>query len=417
MRYKNLEKVKLSAYSCMRCGQCTGEVLADVGRDGVCPIKDHTPAFEPYMSRGKNLIVRALMEGILEPTQELTDAIFKCSICNSCGTTCHQSYNPFINLPNSRHMDHVGVWEALRADLIDVGFKHLPGHETVLKSLKDYDNPWGQPRTARTRWTRKLENSVVDLSKERVPVDILLFVGCTAGLDTNIQKVVISTARILQKAGIKVGYLGASEVCCGSTCFRIGEPGLALELAERNVKMMNDLNTELDIQTIVTACSGCYKTMFQDYYEHASEIGELKLEVLHVTQYLTRLMEAGKLKFNRNLGIKVTYHDPCHLGKHCKEYEAPREILRSLPGVEFSEMPRNKENSWCCGAGGGVKSGFGDLSTEISFDRIKEAETTGADYLVSTCPFCEQNFRDGAIGIDSKLQVMDIVELVDQSIE
>jgi len=418
-KYENLEKVKLSAYSCMRCGQCTGEVLADIGRDGVCPIKDHTPAFEPYMSRGKNLIVRALLDGTLEPSQELTEAIFKCSICNSCNTTCHQSNNPFINLPNSRHMDHGVVWEALRADLIAAGFKHLPGHETLLNSIKDYDNPWMQPRTARTRWTRKLDNSnLVDLSKDRVPVDVLLFVGCTAGLDANLQKVVISTARVLQKAGIKVGYLGASELCCGSIGYRVGEPKLALDLAKRNVELINSLSTELGIKTVVTACSGCFKTMFQEYHEHATEIGgELIPQVMHVTMYLSRLMEAGKLKFNQNPGIKkVTYHDPCHLGKHCKLYETPREILRNLPGVEFEEMPRNRENSWCCGAGGGVKSGFGDLSTKISYDRIREAEKTGASHLVTTCPFCEQNFSDGIIGIDSKLQVMDIVELVDKSI-
>ena len=151
--------------------------------------------------------------------------------------------------------------------------------------------------------------------------------------------------------------------------------------------------------------------MFQDYPEFSDEIGEIKPEILHTTQYIKRLVDEGKIEFS-GLEANVTYHDPCHLARHVHLFEAPRDLLKAIPGVNLVEMPRNRELSRCCGAGGGVKSGFGELAANISQDRLQEAENTGAEYLVSTCPFCEQNFNDGITARQSNLKVVDLIELL-----
>lgn len=416
-KFHNLEDMdRRSIQHCMQCGNCTYGAREAVGVYGGCPIMSITKELEPVGPRGKMSIIRALMEGdSLEPSQALVDAVFKCTLCHFCNAVCHSGFDESVCTPSQRFNDHANVFEALRADLMEMGFEHLPGHKTLLASIANNDNPWQQPRRARTNWARKLSN-VKDLSRGKETADVLLYVGCTAALDTRIQAVVLATAELLQKAGVDFGYLGEKELCCGSVTKRIGEVGMFEGLARRNVDLFNELHDKCGVKTIVTSCSGCFKTIFQDYHESADEVGEIRAEVLHTTQFLKRLAEQGRLKFNgAGSEMPVTYHDPCHLGRHVHLYETPRALLETIPGVKLVEMKRIKEFSQCCGAGGGLKSGYGDFSTIISQDRIKEAEETGAEYLVSACPFCEQNFTDGVIGANSKLKVVDIVQLINQS--
>jgi heterodisulfide reductase subunit D len=375
----------------------------------------YTKGLEPVGPRGKMQIVRTLLEGAMEPSQELMDAVFKCTTCNFCNAVCHNGFDENVSVISQRFSDHANVFEALRADLVEMGFEHLPGHKAVLASIANNDNPWQQPRRARTNWKRKLKN-VKDLSHGKETAEVLLYVGCTAALDAKTQPVVEATAELLTKAGVDFGYLGEKEVCCGSVAKRIGDVEIFESLAKRNVDMFNELYDKCGVKTIVTSCAGCFKTIFQDYYEEADGVGKIKPEVLHTTQFVKRLVEQGKLKFKgAGSEVTVTYHDPCHLGRHCHLYETPRELLGAMPGVKFVEMKAIKEFSVCCGAGGGLKSGYGDLSTALSLDRIREAEGTGAGHLVTACPFCEQNFRDGVIGANLKLNVVDIVQLMAKS--
>lgn len=411
-KFHNLEDLdRRSIQHCMQCGNCINDVRAAVGVFGGCPMADHTPALEPMVPRGRMMVIRGLLEGELEPTQELVNDVFKCTTCNNCNEICHNGWHEMVSFSADRYNDHANVWEALRADLIEQGFEHLPGHEMVLKSLKDYDNPWQQPRRARANWARKL--NIKELSNDQEQAEVLYFVGCTGALDANLRKVSIATAKILQAAKVDFGILGQDELCCGSIGIRLGERDYFKKIAKQNVERLNNLYEKSGVKTIVTSCSGCFKTFFQDYPEYADEIGSIKPEILHTTQYIKRLVDEGKIKFNE-MNANVTYHDPCHLARHVHLFETPRELIKAVPGINFVEMNRNRNLSRCCGAGGGVKSGFGDLAAKISQDRLEEAEATGSEYLITTCPFCEQNFNDGVTARGSSLKIVDLLELLSE---
>jgi heterodisulfide reductase subunit D len=213
-----------------------------------------------------------------------------------------------------------------------------------------------------------------------------------------------STIELMKKADVDFKLLGADEWCCGSVLLRTGNIEAAKEVAEHNIEAFKNTNTT----KVVTSCSGCYRTLKKDYEEL---FGKQDFEVVHIVDFLKKLIDEGKLKFPK-VNMKVTYHDPCHLGRHSGIYESPREILKSVPGLELLEMARNRQNARCCGAGGGVRSAFKELSDKIADDRLKEAEETGADFLTSACPFCTFALREAAERNGSKIRVLDMPELL-----
>jgi heterodisulfide reductase subunit D len=237
-------------------------------------------------------------------------------------------------------------------------------------------------------------------------VDILYFVGCTASFDVNVKEVGINTINIFDALGLKYGILGSEEKCCGSVLLRIGDHDFE-RLSEYNIRLFNSLN----IKMLVTSCAGCYRTIKVDYLK----MGTLNMEVLHTSQLLARLIQEKKLELKHEVPLKVTYHDPCHLGRHSNIYETPREVLKAIPGLEFVEMDRIREFSRCCGAGGGLKAGFSDIQNKMAQERVKDAEKTGAAHLVSTCPFCYQGLQIGINAVQSKLKMTDLTELVSLS--
>ncbi len=419
-KFHNLEQMDIRPLTfCMQCGTCINDQRSEVGADGTCTVFDFVPGFEPFFSRGKNQVIRALLEGRLEPSQELLDTVGMCTVCNLCNVMCHNSWDEIedggtSSFPIHRIMDQANVFEALRADLVELGFEHRPGHKVLLASIKQNDNPWGQPRRAKADWTRTYKpKNGVNLAKKKEEIEVLYYTGCTAALDRSMRDVVISTAQLLDKVGVKWGYLGADEVECGSILMRIGEREEFKRVASHNVKAFNDLHDNYGLKTIITSCAGCFKTIFQDYPEWHQDIGSaVKPEVRHTFDLMLQYVKEGKLKLEHEVNATVTYHDSCHNGRHCGYFDIPRDLLTSIPGIKLVEMPRNGKTSRCCGAGGGVKSGYGDLSTNISLDRVKEAEATGAEFLVNNCPFCEQNFRDGIIGLNSKIKNFDSVQLL-----
>lgn len=234
-------------------------------------------------------------------------------------------------------------------------------------------------------------------------IDVLYYVGCTASYDVNVKEVAINTINILQHLDIKFGILGTEEKCCGSVLLRIGDHEFE-RLAAYNVKLFNALN----IKMLVTSCAGCYRTIATDYVK----VGELNMEVLHTCQLIARLIRKKRIKLTHEVPLKVTYHDPCHMGRHSNVYDEPREVLKKIPGLEFVEMERIREFSRCCGAGGGLKAGFGDIQNLMAQERVRDAERTGATHLVSTCPFCYQGLQIGINAIQSKVKMTDLTELV-----
>ncbi len=213
-----------------------------------------------------------------------------------------------------------------------------------------------------------------------------------------------STIELLRKADVNFKLLGKDEWCCGSVLLRTGNIETAKDIAEHNIQVLN----KADTTQVLTSCAGCYRTLKKDYEEM---FGKQNFEIIHIVDFLGELVDEGKLKFPE-VKIKVTYHDPCHLGRHTNIYDTPRKILNSIPGLELVEMARNRKNARCCGAGGGVRSAFKELSDKMADERLKEAEETGAEVLTSACPFCTFALREAAKRNGSKMRVLDLPEFL-----
>ena len=226
---------------------------------------------------------------------------------------------------------------------------------------------------------------------------LLYFRGCTAREKLN--SITKATERILKAANIKYETL-EDEQCCGSVLLRTG-------FLEDAMEQMNSNLNGFEGKTIVTSCSGCYKTLKEDYKKHLG----VDLKVIHISQLLEQLIKENRINLKGDKDLKVTYHDSCHLGRHAGEYEAPRNVIASISNLV--EMENNKEKARCCGSGGGVKSAYGDLSNSIAGLRIKEAKETDAELLVSACPFCKLNLSQNS----DDLEVLDLSEFVLKHLE
>ena len=392
-----LDVLALMRYdACTRCGECTA----------TCPTGGEAQDIELVTPRGKILRLKefytrqyGLRAKLLGPRdipedqlKELAGRAYECTICGQCRTVC------------PAHLDTIEMWENMREFLVANGLAPLPAHEAIIKSIENYDNPWMQPRTQRSRWSKRIEKEVRIKDATKESCDVLFFVGCTAAYDPNIRGMAIDTARVLTKASVDFGTLGNEEGCCGSTLLRTGLLEPARRLASRNIEMFERVSPS----TIVTSCAGCYKTIRQDY----PKVGKIGARVVHITEYVNELIDDGKLRLDKTVEGTATYHDPCHLGRHNKLYDQPRRILQSIPGLKTVEMERNREEARCCGAGGGVKTAFPDLAQRISTLRVEDAERTGADMLVTSCPFCYQSLKAAIEAKGSRLRMMDLMELV-----
>ncbi|MHB9148868.1 MAG: (Fe-S)-binding protein [Thermoleophilia bacterium] len=389
--------------ACTRCGEC----------QTLCPVFEQDPR-EGVLPRGKARGVKRLLQEespllrlfgrrVSEDEAEaLISDLYECSVCGQCREVCPVD------------IDTVELWESLRAAAAAAGKGPLPGHEALHQSIQNNENPWQQPRTSRDRWaTRAAKGKNAEIEPvanitER-PAEVLYFVGCTASFDMNLKQVAVNTARVLQAAEVDFAMLGQEERCCASVMMRVGLRDEFEERARANVEQLNSLG----IRTLVTSCSGCFKTIGQDY----PRVAPLDFEVVHISQFMLRLLDEGRLALDREVPMTVTYHDPCHLGRHRGVYDAPREVLARVPGIDLVEMERSRENARCCGAGGGLKSGFPDVQGKISHGRVQEAEATGAEALVSSCPFCYQGLQVGITSSGSALRMMDLTEVVSAALE
>jgi heterodisulfide reductase subunit D len=405
--------------ACTRCGECLTwcPVYDQDKREDILPrqkildfmhiVKTQQGPLSRILRSGNvPEVLKDLLRSVLR-YREVTDAVierfvpnlYECSTCGQCQVVC------------PANIDTVNLWENIRELIVSAGYGPLEPQKVLAKSVKSYDNPWQQPRQGRTKWARraKKENLIADIPREikKTKSKILLFFGCTAVYDLNIMQIAIDTVNILQKLDIDYGCLGGDEKCCGSVLLRMGDPEYE-RLAAQNIKMFNDLH----IETLVTSCSGCYKTIKEDY----PQVGKLNFEVLHTVEFLRRLIEEGKLKFELPVEQLVTYHDPCHLGRAAGVFEDPRMVIKAIPGLDLVEMPRHGLYSRCCGAGGGVKAGYPDLQNKMAQARIREAEETGAGELISACPFCYAGLQVGVGALNSHLVVRDVTSLVARSL-
>ncbi len=399
---KNLSEYEDAARACAACGQCRVANWPSKGIFYSCPVykTDIVPKFEPYFARGKNVILKGLFRGDLKLSQAISDVIFQCTLCGLCGEVCFNSQNENFEFTMHGIMDHVNVYEALRADLVEAGFP-IESQVPMNKALVELLNPYERDNKEKLDWTKELDFKIKDANKE--DAETLYFVGCTSALTPQIQHVAIATAKIFNKLGIDFSVLGEHEVCCGSVAMRTGEKKSFTKIAEENVKIFK----ERGIKRIVTSCAGCYRTFKKDYGDKLEEI-----EVLHSIEFLNEIIANSDVELKK-LDIKTTYHDPCHIGRHMGLYEAPRTLLTKI--ANLTEMKTNRVGAMCCGAGAGVRKGFPELSMEMAKNRLKEAEETGAEYLVSTCPFCWRNLKDAIDSTGSNMKMVDLVELLLES--
>ena len=224
------------------------------------------------------------------------------------------------------------------------------------------------------------------------------------------KKVAAATVKILNQAGVDFGILGEKESCCGESIRKTGNEQVFKQLAKENIKTFIDRG----VKKILVSSPHCYHTFKNEYPEF-----NVHFEIIHISQLLSELMKDGRLKPVRDYGKKITYHDPCYLGRHNKIFDAPRDVLNNIPGAPLTEMAENRENSFCCGGGGGriwmetpKEERFSDL-------RLKQAVETGAEVMVTACPYCLTNFTDSSLSLENgqKIEIKDITEIVQEVIE
>ncbi len=380
----NLPRIQKELAQCQMCGYCID----------VCEAHRQTP-WESVTARGKIYYLNQLDKtgfGALDTllrrkvtlSPEFVDAMYKCTGCGNCEEICHAK----IKL--------VDLWEKVRKWMADEGVAPLPVHKKLEKSIIKNGNPYNEPKAKRDAWWP-------EEVPRTTPPQAIFFAGCTGSY--RMQNIPRAAVTILDRAGVTVNCLGENEVCCTSPLLRTGINMQTLEASKEVVTKADALGAK----DMVMSCSGCYKTVSSNYVEYYGKPGQ---NVYHITQYVDKLIANRKLPLNNEFKARVTYHDPCHLGRHSKVFEEPRNILKKIKGLDFVEMERNRENSRCCGAGGGYKSAFNDFAVNIAAERIRDAEAVGAEVIATACPFCVLNLKQGAAKIKSKVKVMDITEIL-----
>jgi len=428
---ERLEVMKKELYRCIHCKACKFTYSGDPSREGVgehkgvlyegmvpsCP-SGLEYGWESYWNAGRMWITRCIMEGDLEFSENVRDTIMQCITCGMCEVQCENK------------VPCVDIIESLRAACYFSGVPLIEKHELVSKIVVEKNNPYGGDKDKRFEWVKENE---LEEYLDKKGAKIAYYVGCTASYRQI--NIAVATCKIFKKLGIDFALV-TKEVCCGSPFFRIGRTDISQDLMNTNLELFKKY------EMVLFSCAGCYRTFTVDYPKWIKK--ELPFKTNHAFELISDMVKDGKIKFKENPELKgkvVTYHDPCHTGRHFyidaqrkiidesknlifdlrklnkwKEewFEKPRIIIRALPGVKFNEMYRIHENSFCCGAGGGVRAGYPDFSLKTSSLRLDEAEAVGADFMLTECPFCWRNLDDANTMYNHGIPVYGILELIDK---
>jgi Fe-S oxidoreductase len=380
--------------------------------------------FDGYSAQGRLDIARGLIDKELGEGDlgALSQVIYTCTLCGSCDVMC-KYYND---------IDTLLVLEELRVQCVEKGY--LPSRlRAVIESIQEKGNPLFQPRDKRDAWAQGLNLKDVADTRQK----ILYYPGCNCSYDHTLHKIPRQTAKILTQAGIDFGILGKREMCCGTLALQAGDRVSFAKAAQKNVKLFN----RLGIKKLITSCPICYSTFKVDYKRYGLDTG---CEVLHSTEVLAQLLQEGSLRLKKKIPLSVTYHDPCHLGRLSEPYhgwtgkrvkygryvppskelrlgtygiyEAPRTILGTIKGLKLVEMERSHEYSFCCGAGGGVREAYPDFALATAVERIEEAVATGAEALVTACPWCEAHFEKGRGEGGHTIKLYSVLDLVSKAL-
>jgi Fe-S oxidoreductase len=376
----SVEQFKSDLYKCRRtrCGYC---------REG-CPVFQEI-TYESVFAMGRNTTALAILTGVLKPSEAVVDRVLTCTLCRNCEEWC--------DLPLAK------INKSLRAYLVERGFYDSNLFD-VVSSIMKYSNPYLRPPAKRGDW---IHTAFKANSKT------LLYAGCTYSYFFPWSLKSLTT--LLFKAKVQINYLSSRENCCGNLLLETGFRKEFEEVGRKNAELFS----KLGINDIVTLCPACYEAFKKEYPEYF----DFDFNVYHITEYIDRLISEDKIHINEDtIHINerypklVTYHDPCILARGLKIVNAPREIIKKIPGVELIEMPNTKFETRCCGAGGGMLASHPKIAIKIAERRIHEAEGTGADTLVTICPACELLFGKTIRRMKSKLKLIDLIDLLNLSV-
>jgi len=376
----------LELEACARCGECRTlcPVYAQDGREAIC-------------ARGKIAALRSLVRDARAGADQIAflESLYTCSACGQCHVVCPV------------RIDTPELWEQARLALNSSGFPRPAAQTRQIDVIREFNNAFSRPQGERGAWADRAWRA--GLLKEPVrlwrdhPAPNLYFAGCTASFDAPMQFVAVQSARLLQEAGVEFAILGPDEPCCASKLRRMGDETFPAEAARR-ISQLGGLSGA----TIVASCAGCFKGLHGDY----ARLPSGALPVVHLTQLLDRLIAEGRLRLRFEVPLRVTYHDPCHLGRHSQIYDEPRRVLRAIPGLQLTEMPRHGAFSSCCGMGGGLKLASEGLQHRMAAQRIREAEETGAQAIVTPCQTCCLGLMNGVKETGSSVRVLHLNDVV-----
>jgi len=356
---------------CYQCGLC----------DTVCP-----------WNRVRNFSMRNIVRQAAFGLPEIEgEDIWRCTTCGKCPQVC------------PRGVGTIDVSVSFRRIASEAGISPAPIH-TASASLGAEGNPLREERAKRADWAEGLSVKTFTEGTE-----ILYFPGCYPSYDSRLKKVATATANILNRAGVDFGILGPKENCCGESIRKAGDEELFKRLAKENIKTFIDNG----VKKILVSSPHCYHTFKNEYPEF-----KVNFEVVHISQYLLELINEGRLKLTKKYKKKVTYHDPCYLGRHNGIYDEPREVLKKVPGLKLIEMADSREDSLCCGGGGGgiwMETAKGERFADL---RLAQATGVGANVLATACPYCMTMFEDSRLALkDSEaIEVKDITEIIQEAI-
>ena len=368
---------------CRDCKVCTGYCT-------VSPTFNHV---ETWSAKGRYLLTRGFTRGNLKPSKKLAEILYSCTLCGLCYAQC---------IPDLR-LDEA-ILEA-RGMMAEEGLAP-ESTKAALKNITEYGNPMGASEELRARGMKTLPENLL-----KKKANVLYWAGCNTVLRSGVRATATATVRVLNAAGVDVMTLGKREGCCG---FSLVVGGF-FEEAKRNAEQVINAVDEAGVEMLVTSCSGCYET-FADFYPNKLDV-EMPCQVLHSSQLVERLLKDGELALN-NMPMRVSYHDPCGLGRHCGVYGPPRELLRSIPDLQLIEPRLSRERSRCCGGGGGFWGVNSRASMNIANTRITEdIMPLHVDALATACPLCHTNFLYTSIKHSIGIKIYDIMEIMEMALK
>ncbi|HWI63636.1 MAG TPA: heterodisulfide reductase-related iron-sulfur binding cluster [Symbiobacteriaceae bacterium] len=390
--------------ACTECGRCqencpaylTGKPLNPKAL--VLDLQRHLHEKGPLLAlaaMGGNRPAEQAIESELVGPVIAADALWACTSCRACMEACPV------------YIEHVPKIMEMRRHQVMLQGEFPAELNAIFKNLERQGNPWGIGAHKRTEWAQDLN---VPMLADNPEAEYLFWPGCSGAFDQRGQKIVRSIVQLLQTAGVSFAILGKEEKCTGDSARRAGNEMLFQQLATENIETLKGYG----VKKIITHCPHCLNTFANDYRQMGFEV-----EVIHHTQILDRLVKDGKLKPLAPVAATVAYHDSCYLGRYGGEYQAPRDLLQAIPGVQVKEMERHGPESMCCGAGGARMWMEEHHGTRINIDRTRQALATGAETVATNCPFCMTMMSDGVAAEDEagKVQVLDVAEMLLKSVK